>query len=66
MSCIGVVCSAVSILRIFLFFFFLVAFAVTRYKSKELTRKQSQQLELLEYEIRKEIREGRSKELSRA
>uniref|UniRef100_A0A8B9TXS3 Plexin C1 n=1 Tax=Anas zonorhyncha TaxID=75864 RepID=A0A8B9TXS3_9AVES len=31
---------------------------VTRYKSKELTRKQSQQLELLEYEIRKEIREG--------
>lgn len=48
------------------FFFFLVAFAVTGYKSKELTRKQSQQLELLEYEIRKEIREGRSKELSRA
>uniref|UniRef100_A0A8B9U0K9 Plexin C1 n=1 Tax=Anas zonorhyncha TaxID=75864 RepID=A0A8B9U0K9_9AVES len=42
------------------FFFpsFLVAFIVTRYKSKELTRKQSQQLELLEYEIRKEIREG--------
>ncbi|KFQ27302.1 Plexin-C1, partial [Merops nubicus] len=37
---------------------FLVAFIVTRYKSKELTRKQSQQLELLEYEIRKEIREG--------
>ncbi|NXN39565.1 PLXC1 protein, partial [Rhinoptilus africanus] len=37
---------------------FLVAFVVTRYKSKELTRKQSQQLELLEYEIRKEIREG--------
>ncbi|NXL88337.1 PLXC1 protein, partial [Alectura lathami] len=36
----------------------LVAFIVTRYKSKELTRKQSQQLELLEYEIRKEIREG--------
>ncbi|XP_064898829.1 plexin-C1 isoform X2 [Columba livia] len=36
----------------------IVAFAVTRYKSKELTRKQSQQLELLEYEIRKEIREG--------
>uniref|UniRef100_A0A803XYQ3 Plexin C1 n=1 Tax=Meleagris gallopavo TaxID=9103 RepID=A0A803XYQ3_MELGA len=35
-----------------------VAFIVTRYKSKELTRKQSQQLELLEYEIRKEIREG--------
>ncbi|XP_009953466.1 PREDICTED: plexin-C1, partial [Leptosomus discolor] len=34
------------------------AFIVTRYKSKELTRKQSQQLELLEYEIRKEIREG--------
>lgn len=39
---------------------FLAAFIVTRYKSKELTRKQSQQLELLEYEIRKEIREGRS------
>ncbi|POI36201.1 hypothetical protein CIB84_000046, partial [Bambusicola thoracicus] len=37
----------------------IVAFIVTRYKSKELTRKQSQQLELLEYEIRKEIREGR-------
>ncbi|XP_064010969.1 plexin-C1 [Pogoniulus pusillus] len=36
----------------------IVAFIVTRYKSKELTRKQSQQLELLEYEIRKEIREG--------
>lgn len=41
----------------------LVAFIVTRYKSKELTRKQSQQLELLEYEIRKEIREGRYKEI---
>ncbi|NWT86662.1 PLXC1 protein, partial [Lanius ludovicianus] len=40
------------------FFSFLAAFIVTRYKSKELTRKQSQQLELLEYEIRKEIREG--------
>ncbi|XP_009976372.1 PREDICTED: plexin-C1 [Tauraco erythrolophus] len=37
---------------------FFSAFIVTRYKSKELTRKQSQQLELLEYEIRKEIREG--------
>ncbi|XP_061871553.1 plexin-C1 isoform X2 [Colius striatus] len=36
----------------------IIAFIVTRYKSKELTRKQSQQLELLEYEIRKEIREG--------
>ncbi|KFU85471.1 Plexin-C1, partial [Chaetura pelagica] len=36
----------------------IVAFIVTRYKSKELTRKQSQQLELLEYEIRREIREG--------
>ncbi|NWY59412.1 PLXC1 protein, partial [Chionis minor] len=36
----------------------ITAFIVTRYKSKELTRKQSQQLELLEYEIRKEIREG--------
>ncbi|XP_019328964.1 PREDICTED: plexin-C1, partial [Aptenodytes forsteri] len=36
----------------------IAAFVVTRYKSKELTRKQSQQLELLEYEIRKEIREG--------
>uniref|UniRef100_A0A8C0EI39 Plexin C1 n=1 Tax=Bubo bubo TaxID=30461 RepID=A0A8C0EI39_BUBBB len=52
-----VVCSAVSVLRIF-FSSFLAAFVVTRYKSKELTRKQSQQLELLEYEIRKEIREG--------
>uniref|UniRef100_A0A8C9MX93 Plexin C1 n=1 Tax=Serinus canaria TaxID=9135 RepID=A0A8C9MX93_SERCA len=41
-----------------LFSFLLAAFIVTRYKSKELTRKQSQQLELLEYEIRKEIREG--------
>uniref|UniRef100_A0A8C8BI84 Plexin C1 n=1 Tax=Otus sunia TaxID=257818 RepID=A0A8C8BI84_9STRI len=41
-----------------LFSSFLAAFIVTRYKSKELTRKQSQQLELLEYEIRKEIREG--------
>lgn len=40
-----------------------MAFIVTRYKSKELTRKQSQQLELLEYEIRKEIREGRYKEI---
>lgn len=47
------------VLRVF-FFFLLAAFIVTRYKSKELTRKQSQQLELLEYEIRKEIREGRS------
>lgn len=65
MSCTGVVCSAVSVLRIF-FSSFLAAFVVTRYKSKELTRKQSQQLELLEYEIRKEIREGRSKELCRA
>lgn len=65
MSSIGVVCSAISVLRIF-FSSFLAAFIVTRYKSKELTRKQSQQLELLEYEIRKEIREGRSKELYRA
>jgi plexin C len=36
-----------------------VAVVVTRYKSKELSRKQSQQLELLESELRKEIRDGR-------
>uniref|UniRef100_A0A8C3LUP6 Plexin C1 n=1 Tax=Chrysolophus pictus TaxID=9089 RepID=A0A8C3LUP6_CHRPC len=53
----GVVCSEISVLRL-CFPSLLVAFIVTRYKSKELTRKQSQQLELLEYEIRKEIREG--------
>ncbi|XP_068951273.1 plexin-C1 [Petaurus breviceps papuanus] len=35
-----------------------VAVVVTRYKSKELSRKQSQQLELLESELRKEIRDG--------
>uniref|UniRef100_A0A5F8GVX9 Plexin C1 n=1 Tax=Monodelphis domestica TaxID=13616 RepID=A0A5F8GVX9_MONDO len=35
-----------------------VAVIVTRYKSKELSRKQSQQLELLESELRKEIRDG--------
>ncbi|XP_006871855.1 PREDICTED: plexin-C1 [Chrysochloris asiatica] len=34
------------------------AVGVTRYKSKELSRKQSQQLELLESELRKEIRDG--------
>ncbi|XP_049638819.1 plexin-C1 [Suncus etruscus] len=34
------------------------AVVVTRYKSKELSRKQSQQLELLESELRKEIRDG--------
>lgn len=59
MSCIGVFCFVLSVLRAS-FSSFLAAFIVTRYKSKELTRKQSQQLELLEYEIRKEIREGRS------
>lgn len=64
MSCIEIVCSAVSVLRIF-FSSSSAAFIVTRYKSKELTRKQSQQLELLEYEIRKEIREGRSEALYR-
>jgi len=58
----GIVCSEISVLRV-CFPSLLVAFIVTRYKSKELTRKQSQQLELLEYEIRKEIREGRCKEL---
>lgn len=36
-----------------------VAVWVTRHKSKELSRKQSQQLELLESELRKEIRDGR-------
>lgn len=36
-----------------------VAVGVTRHKSKELSRKQSQQLELLESELRKEIRDGR-------
>lgn len=35
------------------------AVGVTRHKSKELSRKQSQQLELLESELRKEIRDGR-------
>ncbi|XP_019371340.1 PREDICTED: plexin-C1, partial [Gavialis gangeticus] len=35
-----------------------VAFIVTRRKSKELTHKLSEQLELLECELRKEIREG--------
>lgn len=34
------------------------AVGVTRQKSKELSRKQSQQLELLESELRKEIRDG--------
>ncbi|XP_029060519.1 plexin-C1 isoform X1 [Monodon monoceros] len=34
------------------------AVGVTRHKSKELSRKQSQQLELLESELRKEIRDG--------
>ncbi|KAI5213139.1 Plexin-C1 [Manis pentadactyla] len=34
------------------------AVGATRYKSKELSRKQSQQLELLESELRKEIRDG--------
>uniref|UniRef100_A0A8C0EHG0 Plexin C1 n=1 Tax=Bubo bubo TaxID=30461 RepID=A0A8C0EHG0_BUBBB len=55
-SCFGITPNT-SWIRIF-FSSFLAAFVVTRYKSKELTRKQSQQLELLEYEIRKEIREG--------
>ncbi|KAK2102376.1 Plexin-C1 [Saguinus oedipus] len=35
-----------------------LAVGVTRHKSKELSRKQSQQLELLESELRKEIRDG--------
>uniref|UniRef100_A0A8C8SYX6 Plexin C1 n=1 Tax=Pelusios castaneus TaxID=367368 RepID=A0A8C8SYX6_9SAUR len=35
-----------------------VAVIVTRYKSKQLTRKLSQQIELLECEIRKKIRDG--------
>uniref|UniRef100_A0A7M4E226 Plexin C1 n=1 Tax=Crocodylus porosus TaxID=8502 RepID=A0A7M4E226_CROPO len=37
---------------------FLLAFIVTRHKSKELTHQLSEQLELLECELRKEIREG--------
>ncbi|XP_012590592.1 PREDICTED: plexin-C1, partial [Condylura cristata] len=36
----------------------IIAVVVTRHKSKELSRKQSQQLELLESELRKEIRDG--------
>uniref|UniRef100_A0A8C0HAJ8 Plexin C1 n=1 Tax=Chelonoidis abingdonii TaxID=106734 RepID=A0A8C0HAJ8_CHEAB len=36
----------------------LVAIIVTKYKSKQLTRKLSQQIELLECEIRKKIRDG--------
>uniref|UniRef100_A0A8C8BQR6 Plexin C1 n=1 Tax=Otus sunia TaxID=257818 RepID=A0A8C8BQR6_9STRI len=59
-SCLGITpnTSWISFCTQNLFSSFLAAFIVTRYKSKELTRKQSQQLELLEYEIRKEIREG--------
>nr|XP_016849234.1 PREDICTED: plexin-C1 [Anolis carolinensis] len=36
---------------------FVVAFVVTQRKSKQLNRKMSEQLELLEYELRKDIRE---------
>ncbi|KAJ1061956.1 hypothetical protein K5549_002991 [Capra hircus] len=45
-------------LPILLVFVIFVAVGVTRHKSKELSRKQSQQLELLESELRKEIRDG--------
>lgn len=38
---------------------FLVAFFVTQRKSKQLNRKLSEHLELLECELRKEIREGK-------
>ncbi|XP_074867910.1 plexin-C1 [Carettochelys insculpta] len=44
------------LLPILLLSVIVVAIVVTRYKSKQLTRKLSQQIELLEYEIRKKIR----------
>ncbi|TFK04811.1 26S proteasome non-ATPase regulatory subunit 12 [Platysternon megacephalum] len=47
-----------SLLPILLLGVIVVAIIVTRYKSKQLTRKLSQQIELLEYEIRKKIRDG--------
>uniref|UniRef100_A0A674IFZ2 Plexin C1 n=1 Tax=Terrapene triunguis TaxID=2587831 RepID=A0A674IFZ2_9SAUR len=47
-----------SLLPILLLGVIVVAIIVTRYKSKQLTRKLSQQIELLEWEIRKKIRDG--------
>ncbi|XP_053440224.1 plexin-C1 isoform X2 [Nycticebus coucang] len=46
------------VLPVLLVIVIFAAVGVTRYKSKELSRKQSQQLELLESELRKEIRDG--------
>ncbi|XP_058164523.2 plexin-C1 isoform X1 [Dasypus novemcinctus] len=46
------------VLPVLLLIVIVAAVGVTRYKSKELSRKQSQQLELLESELRKEIRDG--------
>ncbi|EMP26934.1 Plexin-C1 [Chelonia mydas] len=47
-----------TLLPILLLSVIVVAIIVTRYKSKQLTRKLSQQIELLECEIRKKIRDG--------
>ncbi|CAM5084427.1 unnamed protein product [Eretmochelys imbricata] len=47
-----------TLLPILLLGVIVVAIIVTRYKSKQLTRKLSQQIELLECEIRKKIRDG--------
>uniref|UniRef100_A0A8C3XHV7 Plexin C1 n=1 Tax=Chelydra serpentina TaxID=8475 RepID=A0A8C3XHV7_CHESE len=47
-----------TLLPILLLGVIVVAVIVTRYKSKQLTRKLSQQIELLECDIRKKIREG--------
>ncbi|XP_045147328.1 plexin-C1 [Echinops telfairi] len=46
------------VLPVLLVIVIFAAVVVTRHKSKELSRKQSQQLELLESELRKEIRDG--------
>ncbi|KFO31161.1 Plexin-C1 [Fukomys damarensis] len=46
------------VLPVLLVIVIFAAVGVTRQKSKELSRKQSQQLELLESELRKEIRDG--------
>ncbi|XP_008574797.1 PREDICTED: plexin-C1, partial [Galeopterus variegatus] len=46
------------VLPVLLAIVIVAAVGVTRHKSKELSRKQSQQLELLESELRKEIRDG--------
>uniref|UniRef100_K7GHA9 Plexin C1 n=1 Tax=Pelodiscus sinensis TaxID=13735 RepID=K7GHA9_PELSI len=47
-----------TLLPILLLGVIVVAIVVTRYKSKQLTRKMSQQIELLEWDIRKKIRDG--------